>query len=100
MEQQNPQPGPQQIQVKASDEVLKGQYATMAQVSSSSEEFILDFFSLMPPAPQMAARIIVSPSHFKRITKAMEETLKKYEEQFGVIQLQVVPDNSIRFKTE
>jgi hypothetical protein len=86
-----------QIQVKAGDEVLKGQYATMAEASSGSEEFKLDFFNLMPPVPQMVARIIVSPSHFKRLLKAMESSLEQYEQQFGVIQLQVTSDMKVNF---
>lgn len=90
----------QQIQVKADDAVLKGQYATMAEVGSGSEEFKIDFFNAMPPLPQMVARIIVSPSHYKRLVKAMENSLNKYEEQYGVIQLQVMPDQMIGFKTE
>ncbi len=91
---------PQQIQVKASDEVLKGQYANMMQVGHSGEEFVLDFMNLLPPTGQLVSRVIVSPSHFKRLLGAMQENLKRYESEFGTISLAVVPDQKIGFKTE
>lgn len=99
MENQQSQSG-QQIQIKASEEALKGVYANMAQISHGSEEFILDFVNAMPPQAQLAARVIVSPSHFKRLSLAMQENLKKYEEKFGTISLAVVPDQKMGFRTE
>lgn len=99
MEQQSQTPA-QQVQIKAADEVLRGVYANMVQVGHSSEEFILDFMSVFPPSGQLAARVIVSPSHFKRLVSAMEENLKNYENEYGTISLAVVPDQKIGFKTE
>lgn len=99
--QDNPPVGGQrQIQVKAGDEVLKGQYANMVQVGHSGEEFVLDFMNLLPPTGQLVSRVIVSPSHFKRLTAAMQENVQSYEKQFGTISLAVVPDQTIGFKTE
>ena len=86
------------IQVQVSPEVLKGVYANQAQVAHTGEEFIMDFFTIMPPAGTLSSRVVVSPSHFKRLFRAMEENLKKYEEQFGTISLAVVPDTKIEFK--
>ena len=96
----NQEQSQQQIQVKADDKILKGQYANMVQVGHTGEEFVLDFMNLLPPVPQMVARIIVSPSHFKRLTAAMQDNVKRYEEQFGTISLAVVPDQNFKFKTE
>jgi hypothetical protein len=96
----NNQPQGQQVQVKATDEVLKGIYANMLQVGHSGEEFILDFMNVFPPTGQLVSRVIVSPSHFKRLVAAMQDNLKRYEEQFGTISLAVVPDQNFRFKTE
>src|SRR6185437_10977565 len=79
----------QQIQVKISDEVLKGVYSNKAQIGHTSEEFVMDFMSIMPPAGIVNARVIVSPSHFKRLLAAMQDNLKKYEDQYGTISLAV-----------
>jgi len=35
--------------------------------------------------------VIVSPGHFKRMMKAMQENLKKYENQFGKIEESEAP---------
>jgi|ERR1051326_1326954 hypothetical protein len=100
MDQQNSQQNGQQIQVKISDEILKGAYANMMQVGHTPEEFILDFMNITPPAGTVVSRIIVSPSHFKRLMTAMQDNLKRYEDEFGTISLAVVPDQKIGFKTE
>jgi len=71
-----PQPNQQQVQIKATDEKLKGDYSNMASITHNKEEFWLDFLSVFPPAGTLNARVIVSPGHFKRMVKAMEEQLK------------------------
>jgi len=90
----------QTIQIKASDEVLKGAYANMVQVSHGGEEFVMDFINAWPPAGALVGRIIISPSHAKRLSAALLDNIKKYEEKFGTISLAVVPDQQIGFKTE
>ncbi len=90
----------QQIQIKITDETLRGSYANMLQVAHTSEEFFLDFMNIMPPAGIVSARVIVSPGHIKRMIAAMQENLKHYEEQFGEVKAAAVPDHRIGFKTE
>lgn len=88
-----------QIQVKISDEVLKGAYANSMQVAHTKEEFVLDFLNLFPPTGVVNARVILSPSHAKRVAKALEVNIKKYEDQFGKIAEGEGPQNEIGFKT-
>lgn len=92
--------GQQQIQIRASDQDLKGAYSNMMQVSHTQEEFILDFFSLNPTAPVgvLASRVILSPGHFKRMIAALAENVKRYEKNFGNIKPTEVPDKQIGFK--
>jgi hypothetical protein len=47
----------QQIQIKANDGVLKGEYANMVQVMHTGEEFVMDFLSVYPPAGSLNARV-------------------------------------------
>ena len=82
MDQQNNQPQ-NQVQVKVTDEILKGVYANMVQVGHSAEEFILDFMNIFPPSGMVTARVIISPSHAKRVMLALQDNIKKYEQQFG-----------------
>lgn len=100
-ENENSNAGPgQQIQVKASDEALKGAYANMAQISHSQEEFVLDFMNIYPPQGVLAARVIVSPAHMKRLVEAFQDNLKRYEEQFGTIAAGSNPQPKVGFRTE
>ncbi|HSX42012.1 MAG TPA: DUF3467 domain-containing protein [Candidatus Saccharimonadales bacterium] len=90
----------QQIQVKASDEVLKGVYCNNMQVSHTKEEFVLDFLNILPPAGQFVARVITNPSHYKRIVNAMQINLELYEKNFGSVEEATALDEKrIGFKT-
>lgn len=85
------------LAIKTTDEKLKGEYSNVMQITHTKEEFILDFISVLPPTGTLVSRVVVSPMHFKRMMKAMEENLKKYERSFG----QVAPSEeptSIGFK--
>ena len=90
----------QKIQIKATDEALKGLYANMAQVAHNPEEFVIDFMNVFPPAGSLLARVVLSPGHMKRLAQAMAENIKKYEEQFGEIKSVGQPDHKIGFRTE
>lgn len=76
----------QQIQIKAKDEDLKGVYSNAMQVTHTKEEFVLDFFLTFPPAGTLSARVIMNPGHSKRMMKALQESIGKYEGQFGKIE--------------
>lgn len=84
--QQQQNQNQQQIQIKANDEDLKGKYSNTMQVMHTKEEFVLDFLNIFPPTGTLNSRVIVSPSHFKRMAVAINENLKKYEEKFGKIE--------------
>ena len=76
---------PQQLQVNANEDVLKGKYTNAMQLSHTKEEFFLDFFLMSPPTGQLSARVITSPGHMKRIASAIQENIKLYEKTHGKI---------------
>lgn len=88
----------QQVQIKATDEKLKGEYSNMMQILHTKEEFVLDFLNIFPPTGTLNSRVIVSPGHLKRMVKALAENLKKYEDQFGKIEEADAPKEEIGFK--
>ena len=61
------------------------EYCNMLKVDFNKEEFYLNFIKASPPQAIMAARIITSPGHIKRISQFLMEVVKQYEEQFGNI---------------
>lgn len=87
-----------QIKIKVKDEDLKGNYSNSMMVFHTKEEFFLDFFNIFPPQGILAARVIMSPSHFKRMLKALEENMGKYEDKFGKVEEAKEPDAFIGFQ--
>ena len=73
------QPQQQNINIKITDEVLKGVYSNMMIASHTKEEFILDFLNVAGPQGIAVSKVIVSPGHLKRISAALVDNLKKYE---------------------
>ena len=91
---------PQQIKIKVKDEELKGNYSNLMQVLHTKEEFILDFFLVSPPEGILTSRVVMSPGHLKRLIKALQENIGKYEEEFGKIQEAEVPETKLGFNVE
>ena len=71
--------------IKIGDEELKGRYSNLLRVTNTREEFILDFINLVPPQGAVTARVITSPGHLKRIVRALQSTLERYEKAHGAI---------------
>jgi len=88
------------VKIKAKDEELKGAYSNLMQVLHTKEEFVLDFFLVTPPEGILTSRVIMSPGHLKRMIKALEENLSKYEEKFGKIEEARVPEVPLGFQVE
>jgi hypothetical protein len=83
----------QQIQIQIDPQQGTGVYSNLMMISHRKEEFILDFLFLQPQrAPHgpavasLRARVITSPEHAKRILRALQENLRRYEETFGIIE--------------
>ena len=69
-----------------SEEVAKGFYANAMLNNHTKEEFVMDFMSIFGQNGTVGSRVIMSPGHFKRMIRAMEGNLKKYEETYGKIE--------------
>lgn len=89
-----------QIQIKAHDDELKGKYSNLMQITHTQEEFMLDFFLVVPPQGSLTSRVILSPGHLKRITKALQDNIEKYEGKFGKIQEAQPPESSLGFDAQ
>lgn len=83
------------VPVKISDDVLRGVYANQMLVRHSREEFVLDFVSLFPPGGIVNARVVVSPAHLKRMIRALQENLGRYESRFGPVLEAEAPKDSM-----
>ena len=75
------------INIDLSEEVAEGIYSNLAIITHSHAEFIVDFVKMMPGTPKakVKSRIILTPEHAKRLTKALNDNIRKFESMHGPI---------------
>jgi len=81
------EPVKNQINIELSEEIAEGTYANLAMIAHSNSEFVIDFIRIMPGTPKakVKSRVVITPEHAKRLMKALDDNIKKYEENFGKI---------------
>jgi len=77
----------QKINIELDEATAEGTYSNLAIINHSVSEFIVDFISMMPGAPKakVKSRIILTPQHAKRLTKALADNILKFEKAHGEI---------------
>lgn len=77
----------QQLELELPADVAKGVYSNLAMITHSDAEFIIDFLQLLPGLPKamVRSRIILTPSHAKRLLSALSDNVAKYEKRNGPI---------------
>jgi hypothetical protein len=75
------------LNIELSDEVAEGTYSNLAIISHSQSEFVIDFVKMMPGTPKakVKSRIILTPEHAKRLLKALQDNINKFEKLHGHI---------------
>ncbi len=93
---------PHQINVELGEKESEGIYSNMVLIAQSPHEIVLDFARVVPGAKKtkIYSRIIMTPGHAKLLLRALEENLKKFENQYGEIKLPGSPDKGIGFQAE
>jgi hypothetical protein len=88
-----PAAGTQQIAIQADAQIAPGVYSNLMMISHRREEFVLDFLFVQPqrgPSGEaiatLRARVITTPEHTKRVLRALEDNVRRYEAAFGTIQ--------------
>ncbi len=76
---------PQKKEIKIADNIPGAEYANAMQINHNRDEFQMIFLNLLGASGRVSGKIISTPGHYKRMILAMQENLKKYEEQFGEI---------------
>jgi hypothetical protein len=92
-------PPQQQIQIKADEKELVGQFANLVVIHHNAEEFTLNFVYVFPTVPQgkLTASLIITPGHAKRLARALQENVQRYESQFGALPEGPMPDPNVGF---
>lgn len=98
-DQKNPAGKQGRQEIKIADNLPGAEYANAMQVNHNRDEFQMMFLNILGVTGRVTGKIISSPGHFKRMLAAMQDNLKKYEEQFGEIKEVAGPNNKeIGFK--
>jgi len=81
-------PKKKKLNIEIDEATAQGQYSNLAIVNHSASEFVVDFVSIMPGSPKnkVKSRIILTPQHAKRLLKALNDNIVKFEKQHGKIQ--------------
>ena len=76
-----------QINIELDASVAEGTYSNLAIINHSVSEFVVDFVNIMPGVPKskVKSRIILTPQHAKRLTKALNDNVKRFEQAHGEI---------------
>ncbi|NNE27726.1 MAG: DUF3467 domain-containing protein [Saprospiraceae bacterium] len=76
-----------QMNIELPEDVADGTYANLAIISHSQSEFVVDFIRMVPNVPKakVKSRVILTPQHAKRLLKALNDNIGKFEKQFGPI---------------
>jgi hypothetical protein len=86
-------PHEHQISIQMDPQQATGVYSNLLMITHRKEEFVLDFLFVQPQRSQqgqsiasLRSRVITSPEHAKRILRALNENIRRYEEAFGAIE--------------
>ena len=77
----------QQINIELDESVADGTYSNLAIINHSVSEFVVDFINIMPGVPKskVKSRIILTPQHAKRLLKALNDNVQRFEQAHGEI---------------
>lgn len=78
-----------QLNIELSDEMAEGTYSNLAIITHSHSEFVVDFIKMMPGTPKakVKSRIILTPQHAKRLFRALQDNIQKFERLHGEIEV-------------
>ena len=81
------------LAIQSDPQAASGVYSNLMMVTHRKEEFVLDFLFVHPQrgpdggqVANLRARVITSPEHVKRIVRALQDNISRYEAKFGAIE--------------
>ena len=83
------------LNIELTQEIAEGIYSNLAIINHSPSEFVIDFIKVMPGVPKakVKSRIVLTPQHAKRLLKALNDNVSKFEAQHGSIKNVDSPNN-------
>ncbi|HLR90250.1 MAG TPA: DUF3467 domain-containing protein [Balneolaceae bacterium] len=77
------------IEIELKEEESTGTYSNLVMITHSPSEFVFDFISMMPAVKKakVVKRLIMTPDHAKRLAKALNDNIRKFEAENGPISI-------------
>lgn len=87
------------LNIHLDEDTAQGKYSNLAIINHSATEFVLDFVNVMPGSPKskVQSRIILTPQHAKRLLKALNENILRFENSNGKIEEKDKPNIPLNF---
>ena len=85
----------QQIRITLDDSDLKASYSNFCRVTGTPEEVIIDFalnpnpYAQQDQTVKIGQRLVLNHFTAKRLFAALQQTIMRHEQNFGVIELNV-----------
>lgn len=88
---------PQTIRITLDENVAQGEYVNFANIIHSPSEFIVDFGRVVPGRQDVKvySRVIMTPLHAKQLLQALATNIQLFEQKFGEIRLEGMPQYSV-----
>lgn len=89
------QPEGTQVKITLDDKEIKASYANFCRVTGTPEEVIIDFalnpnpFTRQDQTVKLDNRLVLNQFTAKRLLAALQQTIMRHEQNFGVIELNV-----------
>lgn len=87
------------INIEIDEKTSDGIYSNLAIINHSASEFVIDFISIMPGSAKnkVKSRIIITPQHAKKLRKALNDNIDRFEQNFGSIKDHENPKFQLNF---
>ncbi|MCD6379139.1 DUF3467 domain-containing protein [bacterium] len=86
---------PQQIPIQLDEKEAEGVYSNFVLTSFTPSEFVLDFARMLPglQKAKVHSRVIMTPQSAKSLVGLLTQTVSKYEDKFGEIEIKGRKEN-------
>ncbi|MDX1671044.1 MAG: DUF3467 domain-containing protein [Balneolaceae bacterium] len=100
MSDEQPNINQNQVEIEIPEEEANGTYSNLVMITHSPSEFILDFIAMMPGVSKakVVKRMVLTPDHAKRLAKALQENITRFEDEHGQISTKDRFDMPLNFR--
>jgi len=87
MSEEKPKVKEVKLEIQADEKIANGVYSNFVIANQTETEFMLDFVFVAPQTPKakVLSRVILNPTHAKRLMLMLNKQVASYEQRYGEI---------------